>query len=141
MVAYNRRLSSDSSASDRPNAKKHAAATNGSTPISVSASASALASGTTPPKRAVKRNRKKQHADSATSWNPTQTPPHLPPTTTTAPRPFDSRAAVTYDRRRSSKACTICRARKTRCDSQRPRCGFCTSTGGQCDYSEPETAR
>ncbi|KAL3466524.1 hypothetical protein BJX64DRAFT_250226 [Aspergillus heterothallicus] len=49
-----------------------------------------------------------------------------------------TRAAGSYDRRRAGRACTVCRARKTKCDNRRPVCGFCTATGGHCQYVEDE---
>lgn len=52
-----------------------------------------------------------------------------------------TRAAMIYDRRRTAKACSVCRVRKTRCDSQRPSCGFCLATGADCTYSELEATR
>jgi hypothetical protein len=44
------------------------------------------------------------------------------------------RSAATYSRRRAGNACNVCRDRKTRCDNQRPKCGFCVATGGDCRY-------
>jgi hypothetical protein len=48
----------------------------------------------------------------------------------------EPRGVLIYDRRKTSIACTVCRARKTRCDGQRPSCGFCLSTGADCNYLE-----
>ncbi|KAL3492150.1 hypothetical protein BJX62DRAFT_236587 [Aspergillus germanicus] len=48
------------------------------------------------------------------------------------------RAAGSYDRRRAGRACIVCRARKTKCDNNRPVCGFCLATGGHCQYAEDE---
>ncbi|KAF5005446.1 hypothetical protein FDECE_8111 [Fusarium decemcellulare] len=47
-----------------------------------------------------------------------------------------SREAASYARRRAGTACTICRGRKTKCDNQRPICGFCKTTGGACVYPD-----
>ncbi|KAF2176134.1 hypothetical protein K469DRAFT_679128 [Zopfia rhizophila CBS 207.26] len=38
-----------------------------------------------------------------------------------------------------ARACRFCRARKTKCDTQKPRCGTCTTHNRQCVYS-PSTA-
>ncbi|PVH72481.1 hypothetical protein DL98DRAFT_470364 [Cadophora sp. DSE1049] len=43
---------------------------------------------------------------------------------------------MNYTRKRAVTACVRCRARKTKCDNQRPACGFCTSVGASCDYEE-----
>lgn len=43
-----------------------------------------------------------------------------------------------YPRKRSSKACHVCRARKTKCDNVRPTCGFCASVNIQCSYDVAE---
>lgn len=48
------------------------------------------------------------------------------------------RQAASYNRRRATRACIICRTRKTKCDNQRPVCGFCTATGGECRYPDDE---
>ncbi|KAF2111846.1 fungal-specific transcription factor domain-containing protein [Lophiotrema nucula] len=37
---------------------------------------------------------------------------------------------------RSCKACTPCRTRKTKCDSQRPTCSLCRTHGRRCEYGE-----
>ncbi|KAK7421230.1 Zcf27p [Neonectria punicea] len=47
-----------------------------------------------------------------------------------------SRESASYARRRAGTACFVCRARKTKCDNQRPICGFCSSTGGSCVYPD-----
>lgn len=47
-----------------------------------------------------------------------------------------TRAAASYGRRRAGGACNVCRARKTKCDNQRPTCGFCLATGGHCSYQD-----
>lgn len=41
-------------------------------------------------------------------------------------------------RTRGFTACNICRSRKTKCDNQRPVCGYCRRIGGTCTYLEPE---
>ncbi|KAE9363780.1 hypothetical protein N431DRAFT_356437 [Stipitochalara longipes BDJ] len=48
------------------------------------------------------------------------------------------RSANSYNRRRASNACLVCRSRKTKCDNQRPRCGFCVSNGGNCRYVDSD---
>lgn len=35
----------------------------------------------------------------------------------------------------------VCRARKTKCDGERPTCGFCKATQGNCRYPESDTSR
>ncbi|KAL6415606.1 hypothetical protein AUP68_02171 [Ilyonectria robusta] len=52
-----------------------------------------------------------------------------------------SRVAGQYGRKRVIQACLVCRARKSRCDSQRPRCGFCVRTESECTYPETETSK
>ncbi|KAJ5389242.1 uncharacterized protein N7496_000310 [Penicillium cataractarum] len=37
-------------------------------------------------------------------------------------------------RTRATVACSVCRARKTRCDGRQPVCGYCASTGSTCQY-------
>ncbi|RFU78606.1 dna glycosylase [Trichoderma arundinaceum] len=51
------------------------------------------------------------------------------------------RSAAIFDRKRTSSACSVCRARKTKCDSQRPICGFCRDSGGNCRYPEADVSR
>ena len=41
-----------------------------------------------------------------------------------------------YPRKRSAKACQLCRARKTKCDNVHPLCGFCSSIGATCKYDD-----
>lgn len=60
----------------------------------------------------------------------------LPDTGTLRTRP-----AASYNRRRANNACLICRLRKTKCDNQRPRCGFCLSTGGDCRYVDSDPSQ
>ncbi|KAK7398535.1 hypothetical protein QQX98_012083 [Neonectria punicea] len=43
-----------------------------------------------------------------------------------------------YPRKRSLKACHVCRARKTKCDNVRPTCGFCASIDISCSYDDVE---
>lgn len=45
------------------------------------------------------------------------------------------RGNAAYPRKRAVTACEVCRARRTKCDNQRPACGFCTRTGAKCNYS------
>ncbi|KAF1838520.1 hypothetical protein BDW02DRAFT_389372 [Decorospora gaudefroyi] len=42
-----------------------------------------------------------------------------------------------YPRKRIAIACNVCRFRKTRCDAQKPSCGFCTELGIECAYRKP----
>lgn len=51
------------------------------------------------------------------------------------------RSAAIYERKRSSTACSVCRARKTKCDGRRPTCGFCRATSGNCRYPEPHASK
>ncbi|KAH6874019.1 hypothetical protein B0T10DRAFT_588156 [Thelonectria olida] len=43
-------------------------------------------------------------------------------------------------RTRTTKACSACRARRTRCDSRKPDCGFCLARGLKCHYEQSEPA-
>jgi hypothetical protein len=52
-----------------------------------------------------------------------------------------TRAASSYSRRRAANACLVCRSRKTKCDNQRPLCGFCASTGGECRYVDSDPSQ
>lgn len=52
-----------------------------------------------------------------------------------------SRAASSYNRRRAGHACIVCRSRKTKCDNQRPICGFCAATGGNCRYVDSDPSQ
>ncbi|RDW75745.1 hypothetical protein BP5796_06566 [Coleophoma crateriformis] len=45
-----------------------------------------------------------------------------------------SRGSASYPRKRANKACQVCRARRTKCDNQRPACGFCEKTGAICTW-------
>ncbi|KAF5581629.1 oleate-activated transcription factor 1 [Fusarium pseudocircinatum] len=49
-----------------------------------------------------------------------------------------SRPSSTYARKRAIKACQVCRARRTKCDQQRPACSFCVKAGVECVF-EPDT--
>lgn len=51
------------------------------------------------------------------------------------------RSVTSYNRRRASNACFVCRSRKTKCDNQRPRCGFCVSNGGNCSYVDSDPSQ
>jgi hypothetical protein len=46
-----------------------------------------------------------------------------------------------YPRRRALQACQICRARKTKCDNERPNCGNCVALGVDCSYNEAPAAK
>lgn len=43
---------------------------------------------------------------------------------------------MSYRRRRTPLACTLCRKRKRKCDAQRPRCGTCQEMDAECVYDE-----
>lgn len=46
-----------------------------------------------------------------------------------------------YPRKRASIACDVCRTRRTKCDGEKPRCGFCRSADAECVYRQaPEPA-
>lgn len=45
------------------------------------------------------------------------------------------------NRRRVWQACTNCRARKTRCDAAKPRCGLCASQDVECIYKDSQQPR
>ncbi|KAI5808010.1 hypothetical protein DFH27DRAFT_292218 [Peziza echinospora] len=51
-----------------------------------------------------------------------------------------SRAAVSYPRKRAIAACQVCRGRKTKCDNERPTCGFCRQAGAICVYEGDKQA-
>jgi hypothetical protein len=46
-----------------------------------------------------------------------------------------------YPRRRALQACQICRARKTKCDNERPTCGSCEALGVECNYNEAPASK
>lgn len=43
----------------------------------------------------------------------------------------------TRARKKSAVACNTCRARRTKCDSQRPSCSYCQPRGIDCHYPQP----
>ncbi|EHK23082.1 uncharacterized protein TRIVIDRAFT_28900 [Trichoderma virens Gv29-8] len=45
------------------------------------------------------------------------------------------RGTASYNRRRAVKACQVCRARRTKCDNQKPSCSFCLKVGAKCIQS------
>lgn len=45
---------------------------------------------------------------------------------------------ATYNKNRSRVACSVCRARKTRCDGAKPKCSFCQENGCACKYVTPQ---
>jgi hypothetical protein len=59
------------------------------------------------------------------------------------PKGETSRMSVSkdYPRRRALQACQICRARKTKCDNERPNCGNCVVLGVDCNYNEAPAAK
>ncbi|KAF2684970.1 putative C6 finger domain protein [Lentithecium fluviatile CBS 122367] len=46
---------------------------------------------------------------------------------------------MSYRRRRTPLACTLCRKRKRRCDAQKPTCGTCKELEAECVYEEMPT--
>lgn len=42
------------------------------------------------------------------------------------------RGTASYPRKRAVTACQVCRARRTKCDSKKPSCSFCTKIGAKC---------
>ncbi|KAJ4209675.1 hypothetical protein NW759_013322 [Fusarium solani] len=49
-----------------------------------------------------------------------------------------------YQRKRSIVACDVCRRRRTKCDGERPKCGFCQAHEAHCAYQavpEPPPSR
>ncbi|KAJ9646844.1 hypothetical protein H2204_000536 [Knufia peltigerae] len=48
--------------------------------------------------------------------------------------------AAPYNKNRSKVACSVCRARKTRCDGAKPKCSFCLENGCVCKYETPPQA-
>ncbi|KAH6682202.1 hypothetical protein F5X68DRAFT_172161 [Plectosphaerella plurivora] len=63
---------------------------------------------------------------------------HQAPESSSRKRPHTDAASAgpetTRQRLRASVACTVCRGRKTKCDAQRPVCGYCQRTGSVCQY-------
>ncbi|KAG4422949.1 hypothetical protein IFR04_003861 [Cadophora malorum] len=45
------------------------------------------------------------------------------------------RGTAAYPRKRANKACQVCRARRTKCDNKRPKCGFCEKAGTNCTWA------
>ncbi|KAJ4250952.1 Zcf27p [Fusarium torreyae] len=45
------------------------------------------------------------------------------------------RGTAFYPRKRANTACQVCRARKTKCDNQKPSCSYCLSVGANCIQS------
>lgn len=41
-------------------------------------------------------------------------------------------------RSRGITACQTCRRRKTKCDNERPTCGYCASVGANCGYLDSD---
>lgn len=65
------------------------------------------------------------------------THPGLPDMVTDVPgrlpaKRSSSRATAFYPRKRATTACQVCRARKTKCDNNRPSCSYCVSVGATC---------
>lgn len=55
---------------------------------------------------------------------------------TSSKRKRPSRQDLTYPRKRATKACRLCRARKTKCSNARPTCALCESLDAVCVYEE-----
>ncbi|CAM1510823.1 Fc.00g083360.m01.CDS01 [Cosmosporella sp. VM-42] len=53
-------------------------------------------------------------------------------------RPRQPLSDARYPRKRSLRACHVCRARKTKCDNVHPTCGFCASLNIPCSYDATE---
>lgn len=53
-------------------------------------------------------------------------------------RARQSNGDTRYPRKRSLKACRVCRARKTKCDNVQPTCGFCASLNIACSFDDAE---
>ncbi|KAJ4265973.1 Zcf27p [Fusarium torreyae] len=51
-----------------------------------------------------------------------------------------SRSSSTYARKRATKACQVCRARRTKCDQKRPSCSFCARAGVECVFEPDDNA-
>ncbi|KAL4814747.1 C6 zinc finger domain protein [Aspergillus spinulosporus] len=63
----------------------------------------------------------------------TSSPPPVP-LTAGDKRPAP-RGAAAYPRKRAVTACQVCRARRTKCDNQKPSCSFCLKVGARCVQS------
>ena len=63
---------------------------------------------------------------------------HSASTVNTSPkrRHPSHRRDLNYPRKRAVTACLRCRGRKTKCDNQRPTCGFCASVNASCHYDD-----
>jgi hypothetical protein len=59
-------------------------------------------------------------------------PPHQDPLAIVPPK--KGLNLTQSSRKRVSQACHQCRARKDKCDGQRPSCSACTSRGKSCSY-------
>ncbi|KAH6976162.1 hypothetical protein BKA56DRAFT_488860 [Ilyonectria sp. MPI-CAGE-AT-0026] len=53
-------------------------------------------------------------------------------------RARQSSSDAKYPRKRSLRACHVCRARKTKCDNVQPTCGFCASLNIPCSFDAVE---
>ncbi|OAG06909.1 uncharacterized protein CC84DRAFT_1215926 [Paraphaeosphaeria sporulosa] len=76
---------------------------------------------------------KRKHDDSP----PSDSSQAAPDNGTAPASPQAARVAENYPRKRIAIACNVCRFRKTRCDAQKPSCGFCTDLGIECTYRKP----
>ncbi|EGO52276.1 hypothetical protein NEUTE1DRAFT_125788 [Neurospora tetrasperma FGSC 2508] len=91
--------------------------------------------GTTPSFRTIfaalhRRFTHKSFTSSPASSNGTVLPPSLPGTSLRK-----ERGAI------AAQACDTCRARKQRCDEQRPKCGTCQRFNVECHYREPQPTK
>lgn len=60
------------------------------------------------------------------------------------PSPPDQPFEGSLRRERASiaaQACETCRARKSKCDERRPKCGLCQRVGADCRYREPQPTK
>ncbi|PTU18051.1 hypothetical protein P175DRAFT_0534955 [Aspergillus ochraceoroseus IBT 24754] len=46
---------------------------------------------------------------------------------------------LSYPRKRSVRACQLCRRRKTKCDNALPKCGLCNEVGTTCTYEDSDS--
>jgi hypothetical protein len=51
-------------------------------------------------------------------------------------RTDNSRAIMSYPRKRAVTACQLCRHRKTKCNNERPKCKLCADVGADCVYED-----
>ncbi|KAM0417096.1 hypothetical protein ACHAPT_012934 [Fusarium lateritium] len=63
-----------------------------------------------------------------------------PPTVSDSPPTSQAVPSRRKARTRTTTACSACRARRTRCDSRKPDCGFCRARGLKCHYEQSEAA-